>query len=899
MRAQSNPHFLSITEKTLLTPWFSSKNLDKGHEYTKNGEIREILYYRQGMGGLFQDKKNVKAACLIKPAPQLKQGFKLASASCDECGRCQRAGDFCSHIAAVILSLLEKNPADEWLPWPLPLSFADGPWQIIGNFLFNHFQRNKNKFSITADRVESRLSIPEKGLSLIIPNWAKRQAIALFPEIFKENNQTGNPDEPVKALLNHLEKVSRSNPEKKLNELGQQSRGQQRDCSFWLWLARTLHLLYQENYLFTARKEKSGLFCLYLRDNEFNRDLFSLTLPRLKTVDLLKPLAEHIKGVAFLPPARSYSRARFRKDSSLLVDHCLKLADGRIMTRTALEADRYRDHYYLDQEGFLPVRPQNKNSRINPISPGQPSLFATEETGGNLFTVSPDEIPGFIERFQQQLNSRENEVDPALLEMSWTDSPDHLKVLSCQKKEGWFYLAGCYGLGNQEISLTDLIRAREKKQMYLPGKTWFKLSGTPLEWFHALGKERLWHDKNNNPQGVCLTAQELLKLNTLVPSTRLALENEKEKQAARLLDPDSWQDPGALPEIPGHLRTYQKNGLAWLYQLYSNGLGAVLADDMGLGKTHQALGLVQILTRQQPESLIMIVAPASVVSHWLAKIETFYPELSVYLYYGNTREMPGPETRGIMLTTYGIMRRDHDILAKEHFQLIVFDEIQHLKNKKTEVYQSSQALKADIRIGLTGTPLENSLLDLKAIFDLCLPGSLGSDAYFRKYFVRPVTEHNSKERRRALGRMISPFILRRSRSQVLTELPDIIEDNRFCELSDDQVRLYRQAIGERGRELISRLEDRQNDRIPYMDILAVINHLKQICNHPVMLDKDTNYNRYASGKWELFTELLTQCLDASLKIVVFSQYTSMLDIIERYLKCNNINFCRLRGGMDL
>ena len=251
----------------------------------------------------------------------------------------------------------------------------------------------------------------------------------------------------------------------------------------------------------------------------------------------------------------------------------------------------------------------------------------------------------------------------------------------------------------------------------------------------------------------------------------------------------------------------------------------------------------------------------------------------------------------MILTTYGLMRQDIELIRNREFHLLILDEIQNLKNKQTATYQAASQVRAEVAYGLTGTPIENSLADLKAICDLCIPGLLGSDATFQKVYVAPVEGGGDKGRVESLKRMLRPFMLRRLKGQVLTELPEVIEDVRSCALSDDQVALYRQVIDGEGHALLSSLAGSPGTVIPYLRFLAVIQELKQICNHPCQLLGNTDYQQYRSGKWDLFVEILSECLDAGLKVVVFSQYTRMLDVVEAYLRTEGIPHTGIRGTM--
>ncbi|MEA3544711.1 MAG: DEAD/DEAH box helicase [Thermodesulfobacteriota bacterium] len=335
-----------------------------------------------------------------------------------------------------------------------------------------------------------------------------------------------------------------------------------------------------------------------------------------------------------------------------------------------------------------------------------------------------------------------------------------------------------------------------------------------------------------------------------------------------------------------------------MVQLLSHGIGGILADEMGLGKTHQALALLDMIADSSPAASFLVVAPASVIYPWADKIERFYPDLSWGLYHGSNRNLEECLDKKIILTTYGIVNRDEIELGGCFFEVIVFDEIQNLKNKKTRIHGAAARLKAGIKLGLTGTPMENSPNDIKALLDICLPGTLGSERAFQRRFTIPIVEEQSEERSRELAERISPFFLRRLRSQVVAELPEIIEDSRSCELHADQIRLYREFLSGKGQKLVEKLNDKGSE-IPYMEVLALIAYLKQICDHPCLISGSSDPEAYGSGKWELFKELLGECLISDYKIVVFSQYTSMLDLIENYLQGLGIEIACLRGGMTL
>jgi SNF2 family DNA or RNA helicase len=228
--------------------------------------------------------------------------------------------------------------------------------------------------------------------------------------------------------------------------------------------------------------------------------------------------------------------------------------------------------------------------------------------------------------------------------------------------------------------------------------------------------------------------------------------------------------------------------------------------------------------------------------------------------------------------------------------MAVFDEVQHIKNSQTQAYQAALAVCAACKIGLTGTPIENSLSDLKSLMDLMVPGYLESDAAFEERYSTVIEADLDSSRRPELERLIAPFILRRLKKSVLTELPPKIEDQRTCRLSDDQVKLYRDTIGSRRADALAPLYDTEAV-IPYIHIFALLTLLKQICNHPALLEEDgSDYDRYESGKWELFKELLAESLDSGQKVVVYSQFLKMIAIIEDHLKQQKIDCAVLTGS---
>ncbi|MEA2085051.1 MAG: SNF2-related protein [Thermodesulfobacteriota bacterium] len=899
MPTHSADSALDIHTKLLLSSWFSDKTLKAGFKLLQGDRLRNVFFYRNCAGGQFYLKKFHYSVLTFDDAPQISQGFRISHAECELCDRNQGIREYCRHSAAVAIRFLDHLIHEEWKKRPLPMLYPDTIWYLIGRFLFDlhgngrpagiKVRRHKGMWHLTVENENKKPSV-----SWTFTPWLMRQAVALFGNKF-EYHEGLEVDEAEREnlvdLFVRITSLARTPTEIELNELCEHSIAQDRDESIWSWLAGKFCMTIPDKNIHVERSMEDGLFSLTATDPVTGSEMLNLTLPRDKTPDFLASLAVRGIGEKPLPPARAFCKIYFDEDeSSLIVSPRLRLNDGTVFIREEMEAERYNRCYYLEGEGFLPVEEQKQDVVVfdNPYSTTR---------------VESNDVPAFLEQYRRALHAEGNEIAPELFKFAIQDAPDRIELNSFQVDENWCYLSGRYGVGNRTIFLEQLMEARNDGLEYLPGKKkWLKLTDSPLEWFHNLGAERVWYDSDGRCHGIRLSRRELLTLSALIPDLHVKTRSKSERTALqKLLEVEEWQDHNDLPSVPEHLREYQRNGLAWLFNLYRNQLGGILADDMGLGKTHQALGLLwTILNNYKGNNPFLIVCPATVVSHWVEKIRQFFPVFDYYVYHGSNREIGiTTDSRILFITTYGIVRRDVESLSAIEFEVIIFDEVQHVKNKKTGVHDAASRLNGRFVLGLTGTPLENSVYDLKAIFDVCLPGFLGKDASFKKYYAVPIEEDEDNRKRDTLARLIKPFLLRRTRIQVLTELPDIIEDVRTCELSEDQVRLYRQMIANMGRPIVERLVDKEEQqRLPYMEILAVINYLKQICDHPALLD-DSYYKKYSSGKWDLFVDLLDECLASSIKVVVFSHYTRMLDIIETYLGEAGIPFCGLRGNMSL
>lgn len=351
-------------------------------------------------------------------------------------------------------------------------------------------------------------------------------------------------------------------------------------------------------------------------------------------------------------------------------------------------------------------------------------------------------------------------------------------------------------------------------------------------------------------------------------------------------------------EIPQNLtsvlRDYQKTGYKWLKALAHHGFGGILADDMGLGKTLQAITLVASdYSEHRLPSLV--IAPTSLIYNWREEIEKFAPQLSVIVLDGSKEErirlLEKAAETAMVITSYPLVRRDIEEMEDIRFAYCFIDEAQHIKNPATLNAKSAKRIKARRYFALTGTPIENSLTELWSIFDFVMPGYLSNQRKFRSKFETPIVKDRDRKALGDLTRRIKPFILRRMKQEVLTELPEKIETKLVCEMTDEQKKVYAaylvQARSEFEKEIaLNGVEKSQ------IKILALLTRLRQVCCHPALFLADYTGG---SGKMDLLRELIEDSLEGGHRLLIFSQFTSMLDMIEDELRKDGKVYLRIDG----
>ena len=338
------------------------------------------------------------------------------------------------------------------------------------------------------------------------------------------------------------------------------------------------------------------------------------------------------------------------------------------------------------------------------------------------------------------------------------------------------------------------------------------------------------------------------------------------------------------------LREYQKTSVHWLKQLAELGFGGILADDMGLGKTLEVIAFVM---SEKRETTTLVVTPSSLMYNWLSEIQKFAPKAKARVVDGTKEERTKAltETDGydFIITSYPLLRRDIADYEKKNFFCFVIDEAQHIKNPKTLSAKAVKRIKAKSCFALSGTPIENSLSELWSIFDFVMPKYLGQRAQFAESFEKPIMQGGDDDAAQSLRRKIKPFVMRRMKYEVLSELPERIENTVFAEPTPMQKKIYSAYLAA-GKKEVSDIVKYGGDN---MRILSLLMRLRQICCHPALLDSDYDKD---SGKLMLFEDIVTSGIDAGHRILVFSQFTSMLAIIKKRLDDMGISNFYLDGG---
>ncbi|MBN2008635.1 DEAD/DEAH box helicase [candidate division KSB1 bacterium] len=872
---------------------FHSQFLDAGQQIVRRRTYKNFDFVRNSFCAQFSDPRGTYWSYLKKKKD--KDSYIL---SCD-CNTFMTHMS-CQHLAALAQLAFEGQPAPQTIYDNIATAFNNSMWAILARESYELYNEKKIQIIAQLENDSTTIKIlcttlegnPIFQFELPRSHWGKfwsKFRFLLTPENRESIGQILTADD--KSTFNSdILNVEKTDLEERMNMAGYKSWQQKYEESLWydfgkLWYiaieAKSLQFEYDRCHQRLEIKNKQPQFMYWVEKKQVPAILATTSKSALFR-ELLKISAETV--------TLNYS-LRIDQSLDLKITPVLLFPDDndplQITNDYSDKIAVFGKFLYIEDMGFFPFQ------RV--ITYFDSKLFDFR------VTIVPNErIVQALSEYKTPINEGKfYYVSPSLKSGATANNVESANVEISQIDNEWCYLDVNYQLVNDTIHFADIYRSiREGKRFMIGDNFWLDLEGADFDWIHDLVDEQI--DVLDGK----IARIKLNRLNFLRMQCSLPNKNKVEADTSmqdRLQNLLNFKPSGDYPGLDGRkytLRDYQATGYGWLYFLYESGLSGLLCDDMGLGKTYQSLALLEAVTLQQKKAKFLVVCPTSVISHWRDKLRQFKKKVKLHVYHGSERDLNGIDNEhySVILTSYGIMRNDLNVLEKINFEVMVFDEIQLAKNKTSLTNAAMNQLNGRIKVGLTGTPIENDLGELKALFDIVLPNYLGSDKGFKKHYADPIEQHQNRKQQERLQKMIRPFLLRRTKEQVLEELPPKTEEVRTCELSPDQVKLYKDVIKTRALGLVEQLDD-PNLKIPYMHIFAVLNYLKQICNHPAQLDKvKPDYKEYRSGKWDLFCELLDESLASGFKVVIFSQYVTMLALIEKYLKDQNIEFATIKGS---
>lgn len=452
--------------------------------------------------------------------------------------------------------------------------------------------------------------------------------------------------------------------------------------------------------------------------------------------------------------------------------------------------------------------------------------------------------------------------------------------------------------GTTKGELKDIINSISQKKKYyrLKDGSFLPLNNDALIKMNEIASQLELDDYDFEKDIIELPKYRALYLDAMLKDSGLKLFERNSALKALLRDVGAPEEtefkaPDGMGAI---LRDYQKLGFKWMKTLCTYGLGGILADDMGLGKTLQVIALLKYDKQHHGQETSIVIVPTSLVYNWCAEIKKFAPDLTFTAVVGSKPErqllIKEAGNKDVIVTSYALIRRDIEDYSNR-FRYCILDEAQHIKNPASIAAKAVKQIKAQHRLALTGTPMENNLTELWSVFDFILPGYLGSHGKFTDMYELPISKGDSSCIG-TLSKHIRPFILRRLKQDVLKELPEKIEHVIEAELTEEQKKIYI-AYLEEARGVIMSEIDKEGIGKSQIKILSTLTRLRQLCCHPALFMEDYEGE---SGKLSLLKEVVEDSLEGGHRILLFSQFTSMLAIIKKWLDNSGIQYLYLDGA---
>ncbi len=510
-------------------------------------------------------------------------------------------------------------------------------------------------------------------------------------------------------------------------------------------------------------------------------------------------------------------------------------------------------------------------------------------------TYGPKEdVNGIHKSAIEWINDRYTE----LMELGYeVIQPDHVKrfligktslSIEINEKNDWFDVQAFVRFGAYEIPFIQLRQhiLNRIQEFELPNG---EIAIIPQEWFSQY--EHLFQFSTHK-DSLRLNRSHVGLLNEISEHTQISMQRKLNK----LGEFDEIADIPTPVTFNGSLRPYQKAGYNWFNFLQTYRFGGLLADDMGLGKTVQTLALLQynkeqLVGTEHPKTSLLIV-PTSLIFNWQKEAEKFVPGLRILLHTGANRSKDNFAFThfDLVITTYGIARIDEDLFNSFFFNYVILDESQNIKNSRSKSFAAIRHFKSRNKLALSGTPIENSVADIWSQMHFVNPGLLGSYTYFQKEFVMAIEKKKDEQKSRKLQAIIKPFVLRRTKTQVATELPPKSEQIFYCSMTDEQQEYY-ETVKSEYRNAI--LDGAFSGKASQIALLQGLTKLRQLANHPLMIDSDYEFG---SGKFEAAIELMQSILKEGNKVLIFSQFVRHLQIFKDYFNKHQIKHAYLDGS---
>jgi superfamily II DNA or RNA helicase len=876
--------------------WFTKDTLALVRREPCPVVVADLLYFRTGSSARMEEPGGRRFTTFLRLENGAPAAFQCT------CPHRQSSRDMCRHVALLYLASVEWNERGEIIRLRAE-RFEASLWFGVLRGIQLDLEEARLDHDIERDgdelycrtlahggtQLELKLRAPDERVAVsVVSAWPAD----VRPDGFAV-------DQALEGRETLLRRHEKTNQETMFESRGLPPTARQLwESSFWFRLSRVLFELFGDGSAGDAKPKLS-----------VSRGAFHLSASsdaaevRVRLTDrAIEALLQHPLGTGLLKGAGFKCEEGFATPSlriTLEDDHSLRLAPAIVVSGKAFDRDEIERRpfgrwlFFDSAKLFTTIR---EVPRLFPEEPSEEqatfgfgSMWKKSASGvpyERVTVIPPDEVFDFIARHREAIA----EHPPALLgEGIAGASPvtgDAVIDLAILAREADRYEVGVtWHFGEASIGLNEVLAARKaKRRVLVSGTTWLSLSSPSFAWLEDLDREAVIGKKDKH---LVLRPIDILRVHASAAEVRLLGDDELTgslsdlaalRASVRGPEPDSLGVP---------LYPYQENGYRWLWFLQQNGLGGLLCDDMGLGKTHQAMALMGALAAADPAARFLVICPTSVIDHWRRRVLEYLGHVTVETFLGGP-----PGAARCIIASYGMARNHAGALGRVRWDLLVLDEIQTIKNRSTATYKALASLRKRIAVGLTGTPVENHVGELRTLLDFVQPGYLPAETAFERRFAGPI-ERDEPGARARLARLINPFVLRRTKKQVLPELPDKIVDTRYCELTEEQKELYREVLEGRGKDVRKELEG--GGPVSYLHVFAVLNYLKQVCNHPALFHNEDDPDRYPSGKWELFTEMLEESLESGLKVVVFSQYVSMLRLIERHLERSSVGYATIKG----